>query len=284
MTESLMSIDKFAQFVDGLDHPEGVAWGPDGYVYAGGEAGQIYRVKLDDGTFEEIGNTGGFVLGICLDADCNIYACDLVRQEVARITPDGDVSTHSNGSPRRRMVTPNYPVFDGQGNLYVSDSGDWMQCNGCIFRVRPGGETEVVCDEPLNFANGMALSPDRTELYVVLSLLPGVGKVKLYQGGRVGPMEPVVELPHVVPDGIAFDELGNLYISCYTPDRIYRYRPDGELAVLVDDWLSVTLSAPTNIAFGGRDLCTLVVASLGRWHLTKGQMPIPGSPVPYPKL
>ena len=24
--------------VDGLDHPEGIAWGLDGYAYAGGEA------------------------------------------------------------------------------------------------------------------------------------------------------------------------------------------------------------------------------------------------------
>ncbi len=29
--------------VAGLDHPEGVAWGPEGKLYAGGEAGQLYR-------------------------------------------------------------------------------------------------------------------------------------------------------------------------------------------------------------------------------------------------
>ena len=26
-----------------FDHPEAVAWGPDGNAYAGGEAGQLYR-------------------------------------------------------------------------------------------------------------------------------------------------------------------------------------------------------------------------------------------------
>jgi hypothetical protein len=25
----------------GLDHPEGITWGPDGRMYAGGEAGQV---------------------------------------------------------------------------------------------------------------------------------------------------------------------------------------------------------------------------------------------------
>ncbi len=44
---SLLDISNFAAFADGLDHPEGVAWGLDGNVYAGAEAGQIYRVTLD---------------------------------------------------------------------------------------------------------------------------------------------------------------------------------------------------------------------------------------------
>ena len=284
MTDTLMKLDSFVPFEDVLDHPEGVVWGPDGYVYAGGEAGQIYRVDLDDGRFEQIATTGGFVLGLCLDADCNVYACDMGKQAVMRITPHGELSTYSNGSPERKMVTPNYPVFDKAGNLYVASSGGWEQANGCIFRVKPGGETEVVTDEPLKFPNGMALSPDGRELYVVLSNLPGVGKVRIYKNGQVGPMEPVLELPQVVPDGVAFDEQGNLYIACYTPDRIYRLTPASRLDILVEDWQSTVISSPTNIAFCGADLSTLVLASLSRWHLTKAQMPIPGSPLPHPKL
>ena len=33
-----------------FDHPEAVAWGPDGRAYAGGEAGQLYRFSLDGKT------------------------------------------------------------------------------------------------------------------------------------------------------------------------------------------------------------------------------------------
>ncbi len=32
---------------NGLDHPECIAWGCDGYAYAGGEAGQFYRIDLE---------------------------------------------------------------------------------------------------------------------------------------------------------------------------------------------------------------------------------------------
>ena len=40
-------LDGFTTFATGLDHPEGAAWGPDGRIYAGGEAGQIYAIGLD---------------------------------------------------------------------------------------------------------------------------------------------------------------------------------------------------------------------------------------------
>lgn len=284
MADTLYDIDHFTPFVDGLDHPEGVTWGPDGYVYAGGEAGQIYRVDLQEENYEEIANTGGFMLGLCLDADANVYACDIGNQAVMRVTQSGKVSTYSKGTPERPMVSPNYPVFDPQGNLYVSDSGDWKEDNGCLFRVRPGGETEVVSDELLEFPNGLALSPDGSELYVALSLLPGVAKVALSDDGTVGSPEPVAELPRTVPDGLAFDEDGNLFVSCYSPSRIYRLAPDGALEIVGEDWQSAVLAAPTNVTFAGPDRRSLVIGSLARWHLTRAQMPTPGVPLNYPSL
>ena len=51
-------------FVDGLDHCECIAVHPDGSVWAGGEAGQIYKVSPDGSDLEEVANTGGFILGI----------------------------------------------------------------------------------------------------------------------------------------------------------------------------------------------------------------------------
>ena len=55
------------EMFDGLDHPEGIAVTPDGLIFVGGEAGQIYRID-DDDTATEVANTGGFILGIAADA------------------------------------------------------------------------------------------------------------------------------------------------------------------------------------------------------------------------
>jgi gluconolactonase len=281
---SIMELEFFLPFVEGLDHPEGVAWGPDGYVYAGGEAGQLYRVRLEDGAFQEIATTGGFLLGLCLDASANVYACDLGQRAVMRITQEGEVSVYSAGAPDRKMMSPNYPVFGRAGNLYVSDSGRWDGSDGCLFRIWPGGEAEVATDRTLPFPNGLALSPDGRHLYVALSNLPGVVRAEIDGEGQLGPLETVVEMPRTVPDGLAFDTAGNLYISCYTPDQIYRLTPEGELALLVEDWRGTVLSSPTNIAFCGPDLLQLVTANLARWHLTRAWMPVAGSPLFYPDL
>ena len=40
-------METFETFAEGLDHPEGAAFGPDGNVYVGGEVGQIYRISPD---------------------------------------------------------------------------------------------------------------------------------------------------------------------------------------------------------------------------------------------
>ncbi len=55
---------------NGLDHPEGVCWSPAaGAVYAGGEAGQLYRFDLDGGPVETVATVpDGFLLGLAADA------------------------------------------------------------------------------------------------------------------------------------------------------------------------------------------------------------------------
>ena len=83
--------------------------------------------------------------------------------------------------------------------------------------------------------------------------------------------------------GRAFDIAGDLYISLYNPNIIYRYTVKGELITLYDDWEQLNLVAPINIAFGGADMQTLIIASLCGWSVHTAPMPVPGLKVRYPK-
>lgn len=283
---TLLSNDKdISVFLDGLDHPEGVAWGPDGFIYAGGEIGQIYRINIETKDVQELGRTNGFVLGMALDAQNNIYACDATNKSVYRITPGGSISAYSTGTIDNPFGTPNYPAFDADGNLYVADSGDWGADNGCIYKIDSKGETRVWDTRLAQFPNGLCLGPDGDYLYVAMSLNePRVARVKIESDDSPGNMETVVELPNTVPDGLAFDSQGNLYIACYRPDRIYRLSNSGNLEILGEDFQGTLMAAPTNVVFCGSNLGRLLSANLGRWHLTEYQVGINGLPLNYPDL
>jgi gluconolactonase len=276
-----IAIEDIQIFTDGLDHPECVAVHPDGSVWAGGEAGQVYKITDEGKTITEITNTGGFVLGIAFSPNCSWLAiCDLKNKCVWKL----DLATYklekfATGADDVNLSIPNYAVFDKTGKLYVSDSGAFRQVNGRIFCFDENGFGKVWHNGPFNFANGMALSKDQKYLYVVCTWLPGVEKIKINDDGSAGEREVVVTLPKTCPDGVAFDSEENLYISCYAPNAIYKVNKQSEISTLIDDWEAHTLSNPTNIAFGGKDRKQLFAANLGRWHISKMEMDIAGLPL-----
>ena len=269
-------------FNEGLDHPEGVTWGPDGQLYAGGEAGQIYRVDPDSGTITQIAQHEGFLGGVVCDADANVYVCAAFGGSVVRAGADGTVVEVTRGTADRPMETPNYPCFHPSGDLYVSDSGEWDHDTGRIYRVRADGSTDLVSEAPRFFANGMCFDAAAEWLYVVESQMPGVSRLRVLPDGTLGERQVVATLPGDVPDGVQFDAEGTLYITLYTPSRIYRLEPSGRIQVLVDDPHHTKLSSPTNIVFGGPDLTDLFTSNLGRWHINRLRMSVPGIPLAYP--
>ena len=266
---------------DGLDHPEGVTVAPDGTLYAGGEAGQIYRVDLSTGAVEQIATTEGFLLGLCSDGSGRLYCCDLARREVVRFDPaGGSLEVYSSGSPDRAFVNPNWPAFDDDGNLYVTDSGAWKKDNGCIMRVDATGTTTVWSEASTAFPNGCALAGDGRSLYVLESTTPALVRIPLDEPAR----RDVVAILSGVPDGIALDTDGRAYVFFFRPDRIARVDPDGTVETLAEDPEGTLLAAPTNGVWLEPDRTRLVVGSLGRWHLTECDFGATGIPLRYPNI
>lgn len=278
-----MSGLRFTTLVDGLQHPEGLCWDPNvERIYCGGEGGQVYEVTLQ-GVARQVATTGGSLLGLAVDGDGVIYACDAGLGEVLRVEPGtGKVTTYSRGSADEPFREPNSAAFDDRGNLYVVDSE-----NEAIFRISGDGETTVWSRAVDGYPNGCALTPDGSALVVVQSHpsdLEGgrVWSIPIMRDGSAGRAWVLVELPRAVPDGVAYDAEGGLWIAHYRPDRIDRVGPRGDVETLVDDWAAVTLDAPTNVAFVGAELDRVVAACVGDSFLAIARPEVRGLPLRRP--
>lgn len=281
--------ESFQRTWSGLHHPEDIVWDAEREVlYAGGEAGEIYRGMLD-GRVEQVAwcGEGAFVLGIALDADGDLYVCDRGNGRLLRVdATDFGVHEISRGTANRPMVCPNYPAFDATGKLYVTDSGTWGANDGVIYRIDPRTGTSVWATSPSNFTNGIALAPDHGSVVVVESRASRVWRTLIGDDGDAGPSQLIWHEPGVVPDGVAFDAAGALYIGCYTPDSIYVVDPgSGSSRLFAHDWSGQAMQAPTNIAFIGAGLGRLATANLCGWHVNvTDQIAVGGLPLIRPKI
>ena len=280
----LVSGDRVRVLFDGtttdpqLDHPEGVAVHPDGSIWCGGERGQIFRLPPDGSSIEQVASTDGFCLGMAFDADANLFVCDLKHAAVFRMDgASGRVERFADGVAGRRIAIPNYPAFDANGRLYVSDSHGFRDPGPGVFRFETDGSGELWYADDVDFANGLASSPDGRFLYVVEMFAHAIFRVPIARDGSAGDREEVATLGTALPDGIAFGGDGNLYVGCYEPSQVLRVTPDGTVETVFHDIDAHTLAHPTNLAFAGT---TLITTNLGRWHLTAIDLGVDGVPLP----
>jgi gluconolactonase len=274
--EMVLDIDAARVFYDGLlteprlDHPEGLAIHHDGSIWCGGELGQIYRIELDGSSMEQIASSDGFTQGMAFDEEDNLFFCDLKHAAVMKLnTHSGSLEKFAEGADDLAINIANYPAFDTEGRLYVSDSHAFKDPGPGILRFDPDGSGELWYDEPMNFANGR-------HLYVAETFGNVISRIPVQDNGAAGAREEVVSLPGVLPDGLAFDTEDNLYVACYEPSQVLRVSPDGTVARLIGDEEAHLFCHPTNLAY--RD-STLFTTNLGRWHITAIEAAVEGLPL-----
>ena len=269
---TVLPMSRAAVFFDGtfstprLQHPEGVAVGPDGWIWSGSENGQILRIAPDASGIEEVASTGGFTLGLAFDGDRALFACDLKHatvfrldlqtRELKRFTPPG-------------IKIPNFPVVDVRRNrLLVSDSHAFGRPGPGVWSYDlDTGAGGLWFDGTMNFANGCALTPDGDALLICETFGRQISQISIRSDGRAGDARPfAADLPGL-PDGIALADDGTVFVGCYEPSRVLCIpAAGGAAAIYIEDPTAHLFAHPTNIAFDGAALYT---ANLGRWHITR---------------
>ena len=113
----------------------------------------------------------------------------------------------------------------------------------------------------------MALSPQGDALFVCETFARRVTRIAIHPDGSAGEATVFTDDLPGLPDGIAFDGQGSLFVGCYEPSRVLRISADGRTSeVYIEDPTAHLFAHPTNIAFDGAALYT---ANLGRWHVTR---------------
>jgi len=269
----------------GIMRPEGVVVQKDGTVLAADARGQIARIS-PDGETSFYGDVGGTPNGICLDGEGNCIIANIGNGRVQSLGRDGTHRVLMTEVKGKRMPTPNFPFVDSKGRLWVSNSSyredieDAIQNpapDGCIVLIEKGRARIVA--EGIYFANGVALNADESNLYVAATMQRVVFQYKIETDGSLTSPEvygpsPLAELGY--PDGIAFDEAGNLWVTFPAWNAVGFITPEGELVMVLEDPRGMILKRPTNISFGWKNLETAFIGSLDGTGIPNFRVPYPG--------
>lgn len=282
-----ISLDQVELFGEDLNRPEGVLVATDGTVWAADGRGACTALSAQ-GRGRRLGDLGGLPNGICLDLEGNVIIANIAGGSVQRLFPDGRHEVLAESVEGKALRSPNFPVVDCQGNLYVSNSS-WRSMeealrepapDGALVRISPQGRVELLA-EGFFFANGLALTEDESTIYLAQTMARNVLRLPLRRDGSIGPTEQYgPELgPLGLPDGLALDTRGNLYVTLPAVNAVGVITPQGDFEIILQDPESQKLRQPTNIAFGGPDLRDAYLGSLNGTSLPRFRVEFAGMPL-----
>lgn len=265
---------------ENLDHPECLALDLKGNIITGSESGQIISINTLNKKTEQVNNTKGFILGITIDGKGNIYACDIKYQKIFKCDYNGKIQVYAEGNKDKELINPNFSVFDREGRLFFSDSGNYWKSNGSLWVIEPSSNKILLTSSNLPFPNGLFYDYEESYLYVALSTSASIVKFKIKNNFLEKKMEIVSELPSTfVPDGLALDTSRNIWVGCYAPDVILKINPKGKFMTVMEDSTGELLNRPTNLVL---DNNRVYFANLGGWHIGSFETNVEPLKLSYP--
>jgi gluconolactonase len=245
--------------------PNGLAIGPDGFLYMCNNGGAFTPLQMGDllfpGEFDPSKYIGGRIQKVNIDT--------------GEVT---DLYTHCGDIALR---APNDIVFDAHGGFWFTDHGirDHRTADrtGIYYAKADGSFIEEVVF-PVDSPNGIGLSPSGDRVYWAETHTGRVYQRAIASPGKVGPITPDVPtmlcgLPgYQLFDSLAVDGEGNICVATLINGGITVISPRGEVInfVATDDRIT------TNICFGGEDFRTAYITVSSTGQLLKMKWPYKG--------
>lgn len=261
---------------------EGPLWHPGGFLtYVRLRESQLVRWDPSGGKVTVIRENTGSGNGCTLDREGRLVMCHFGDRRVTRTEKDGSITVLAERYEGKHLNQPNDIVRQSNGDLIFTDP-QWglapelreLGYSG-VFRLRPDGELLLATDE-CEFPNGLALSPDESVLYVVITrrdqrCLEEIARGELCPhryirafdvapGGSLRNNRIFFDMSSSKdegsPDGMKVDTEGRLY--CTGPGGVWVVDAAGKFLGLI------RFPEPArNLAFGGNGLRTMYVTAGG---------------------
>lgn len=151
---------------------------------------------------------------------------------------------------------------DARGRMFAGSVYPPKDHGGAsIYSLSPEGEVKKWVDNLLT-SNGIAFSPDGTTFYYTDTPSHAIQQCDYdLETGTPSNCRLFHQFPHGQgrPDGAAVDSEGFYWTALYEGGRVVRLSPEG---VVVQE-IAIPAKCPTMVAFGGDDLKTLYITSVG---------------------
>jgi len=290
--------------VTGLAYPEGPRLDAHGTLHVVElAAGTVSRVV--DGQRVVLADLGGSPNGAAFDVEGRLWVCNnggnwgpnastgfragpggLAAPAIQVVERDGTSRTVLTRIDDVPLASPNDVALDPRGGMWFTDPV-WAPrdaSGSAAASASPPGAvcftdedgTAVRCASGLVFPNGLALTPDWSELVVGET---GTGRVLAYPiegAGRLGEPRVWCDLGvDAFPDGMAFDSTGRLVVAGTGSGALFVASQDGHVERLPMADVDVT-----NLCFGGPDGTSLYVTQAALGRVVVVGWDVPGDPLP----
>lgn len=148
---------------------------------------------------------------------------------------------------------------DPDGNFWIGSMAvDHSGGRGAMYRLGPDGRAQRRFDG-LGVSNGLDWTADGATAYYTDSLTGRVDRFDYDTERGLHARRPFVSVPEQlgIPDGLAVDADGHVWVALWNGGAVHRYTPDGRL----DDVLRLPVRQVTACTFGGAGLDELYITT-----------------------
>lgn len=278
----ILETTQLKSVADGFVFTEGPLWHADGFWYfVDIRQNLLYRMVIGQKPEVVRKTIGGN--GTTFDLQGRLVQCEGDGRMVTRLDASGSVTTIADHFEGKKLNRPNDIICHSNGSLYFTDPGYRVplgerELDAAVYRIAPDGTLSLTV--PVEYPNGLALSPDERTLYIANTRwCQYIHAVELDAAGNAVRRRVFADMSadgtNGVPDGMKVDQAGRVF--CTGTGGVWVFEPDGTKIGIIE-----TPEVCANCAFGGSDLRTLfLTASTSVYTL---QVKTPGLPHPWYKL